>query len=159
MHSLRRYDIDWLRVIAIWLLLLYHIAIGFQPWGVLIGFVQNGESIDGLKPFMSMLNVWRIPILFYISGMGVRFAIQKRNSMELIKERSQRILVPFIFGMLAIVPLHIWLWQKYYHQDMEYTPQPGPSLVSWKYICLCYNVFAIGYLLKKSFQWSSQSGD
>ena len=28
----RRYDIDWLRVIAIGLLLIYHIAIAFQPW-------------------------------------------------------------------------------------------------------------------------------
>jgi len=28
----RRYDIDWLRVIAIGLLLIYHIAIGFHPW-------------------------------------------------------------------------------------------------------------------------------
>ncbi len=26
----RRYDIDWLRVIAIGLLLIYHVAIGFQ---------------------------------------------------------------------------------------------------------------------------------
>ena len=37
--SERRYDIDWLRVIAIGLLLVYHIGIGFQPWGVFIGFI------------------------------------------------------------------------------------------------------------------------
>ncbi len=73
---------------------------------------------------MGMLNVWRIPILFYISGMGVCFAMRKRNWKALIKERAQRILIPFIFGVVAIVPLHILLWQHYYHQDLAYAPHP-----------------------------------
>lgn len=121
----RRYDIDWIRVIAIWLLLLYHIAIGFQPWGALFGFIQNGESLDSLKPFMGILNVWRIPILFYISGMGVRFAIKKRNGRQLVLERGRRILIPFLFGMLCVVPLHVLLWQQYYQQDIRFSPQPA----------------------------------
>lgn len=125
MQSTRRYDIDWLRVIAIWLLLLYHIAIGFQPWGALFGFIQNGESLDSLTAPMAMLNVWRIPILFYISGMGVGFAIRKRNAVELLLERSRRILIPFLFGLLCIVPLHVLLWQQYYRQDIGFTIQPG----------------------------------
>jgi len=125
MQVTRRYDIDWLRVIAIWLLLLYHIAIGFQPWGALIGFIQNGESMDSLKGPMAMLNVWRIPILFYISGMGVGFAIRKRNAAGLLLERSRRILIPFLFGMLCIVPLHILLWQQYYRQDLAFRLQPA----------------------------------
>lgn len=33
--AVRRYDIDWLRVIAIGLLIIYHIGIGFQSWGYL----------------------------------------------------------------------------------------------------------------------------
>ena len=71
-----------------------------------------------------MLNVWRIPILFYISGMGVRFAIRKRNAWQLIKERSLRILLPFLFGIVALVPLHIFLWQKYYRQGLDFSPRP-----------------------------------
>lgn len=125
MQTTRRYDIDWLRVIAIWLLLLYHIAIGFQPWGAMFGFIQNDELITGLVAPMSMLNVWRIPILFYISGMGVCFAMQKRNWRQLVQERSRRILLPLLFGMLAIVPVHILLWQQYYHQDLSYYLRPA----------------------------------
>lgn len=121
----RRYDIDWLRVIAIGLLLIYHIAIGFQPWGVFIGFIQNNDAWEGLWIPMSMLNVWRIPLLFFVSGMGVYFAIQRRNWKQLIVERSKRILLPFVFGMLAIVPLHILLWQEYYHQDITYVFNPA----------------------------------
>ena len=125
MQTTRRYDIDWLRVIAIWLLLLYHIAISFQPWGAIFGFVQNDELIPGLVAPMSMLNVWRIPILFYISGMGVCFALQKRDWWQLVQERSRRILLPFLFGMLVIVPLHVLLWQKYYSQDLSYYLGPA----------------------------------
>ena len=64
----RRYDIDWLRVIAIGLLLFYHIGIGFQPWGVFIGFIQSEKPLESLWIPMSMLNIWRIPLLFFVSG-------------------------------------------------------------------------------------------
>jgi len=125
MSSDRRYDIDWLRVIAIALLLIYHGAIGFQPWGVFIGFIQNNNSMESIWVPMSMLNVWRIPLLFFVSGMGVWFAIQRRNWKQLLLERSKRILLPFVFGMAAIVPLHVLIWQQYYHQDMAYMFNPA----------------------------------
>ena len=115
MATERRHDIDWLRVIAIGLLLIYHIAIVFQPWAVFIGFIRSSESLNGLWKPMSMLNVWRIPLLFFVSGMGVYFAMRKRNWKELVVERSRRILIPFLFGMVAIVPLHFLIFQSYYH--------------------------------------------
>ncbi len=120
--SERRFDIDWLRVIAIGLLLIYHIAIAFQPWAVFIGFIKNEESLEWIWYPMSVLNVWRIPLLFFVSGMGVFFAIQRRNWKMLLLERSKRILLPFLFGMVAIVPLHILVWQVYYKQDLAYDP-------------------------------------
>ncbi|MCW3785427.1 acyltransferase family protein [Plebeiibacterium sediminum] len=121
----RRYDIDWLRVIAIGLLLIYHIAIVFQPWGMFIGFIQSPEPIEGLWKPMTMLNIWRIPLLFFVSGMGVFFAMRKRNIKELLWERTRRILVPLIFGAVAIVPIHIFIWQKFYLQDFRYMPGRG----------------------------------
>ena len=121
----RRYDIDWLRIIAIGLLLIYHIAIAFQPWGVFIGFIQNEKSLESLWIPMAMLNVWRIPLLFFVSGMGVCFAIRKRNWKQLLLERTKRILLPFLFGIFFIVPLHLFVWQKYYSQDLNYSPHPS----------------------------------
>ncbi len=121
----RRYDIDWVRVIAIGLLLVYHVAITFQPWGIMIGFISNDTSWGSLWTPMTMLNVWRIPLLFYISGMGVYFALQNRNWKQLLRERTGRILVPFIFGALVIVPIHVYLWQRYYAMGTGYRPDPG----------------------------------
>lgn len=119
----RRFDIDWLRVIAIGFLIIYHVGFVFLPWGVFIGFIQNGEPINALWNPMSMLNIWRIPLLFFVSGMGVCFAIQRRSWKQLILERTRRILVPFLFGVLCIVPLHLLVWQKYYKQDISYSLQ------------------------------------
>ena len=103
--AIRRYDIDWVRVIAIGLLLLYHVAIAFQSWGVMIGFIATKKPWASLWIPMTMLNVWRIPLLFFVSGMGVYFAIQNRNWKQLLQERASRILLPLVFGMLAIVPI------------------------------------------------------
>lgn len=119
----RRFDIDWLRVIAIGFLIIYHVGFVFLPFGVFIGFIQNGESINSLWTPMSMLNIWRIPLLFFVSGMGVCFAIRRRSWKQLILERTRRILVPFLFGILCIVPLHLLVWQKYYNQDLSYSLQ------------------------------------
>ncbi|MCG8483112.1 MAG: acyltransferase [Clostridia bacterium] len=123
--TMRRHDIDWLRVITIGLLLIYHIAIVFQPFGYMIGFMQNHESWRSLWIPMSMINIWRIPVLFFVSGMGVCFAIRKRNWKQLIKERSLRIFVPFLFGMLAITPLHIYLFQSFYDHPIAYKSGQG----------------------------------
>ena len=120
----RRHDIDWIRVIAIGLLLIYHIAISFQPWGGMMMFLKSEESMEWVWVGMSALNVWRIPLLFFVSGMGVCFAIRRRHWFGLMKERTLRILVPFLFGMAVIVPLHIFIWQDYYSQILSYVFMP-----------------------------------
>ena len=74
---------------------------------------------------MAMINVWRIPLLFFVSGMGVCFAIKRRSWKQLLIERTKRILVPFIFGICCIVPLHVLIWQNYYNQDLVYDPNQG----------------------------------
>ncbi len=123
--SNRRHDIDWLRVIAIGLLLIYHVAIGFQSWGVMIGFITTPKLWPGLWPPMALLNVWRIPLLFFVSGMGVYFAMRQRTLVQLLAERSKRILLPFVFGMFAVVPLHQLLWRHHYGMSLVYSYDPG----------------------------------
>jgi len=149
MHTERRYDIDWLRVIAIGLLLTYHIAIIFQPWAVFIGFMRSTKLMDGLWYPMTLLNVWRIPLLFFVSGMGVYFAMQKRNVKQLLLERGKRILLPYLFGIVAVVPLHFFIFQNFYGQQLTYFAHPAHlwflgNLVI--YISVLFPVFF--YLLK-----------
>ncbi len=95
------------------------------------------------KP-MTMLNVWRIPLLFYVSGMGVFFALRKRNWKQLVLERTRRILVPFIFGFLAITPLHMFIFQSYYKMPFDYFPHAG-------HLWFLGNIFAYVILLSPIF--------
>jgi hypothetical protein len=140
----RRYDIDWLRVITIGLLLIYHIAIVFQPWAPFIGFIKSETSMESIWIPMSALNTWRIPLLFFVSGMGVCFAMRKRNAKELLLERSTRILLPFLFGIFCIVPLHFLVWQSYYNQDIAYHANPS-------HLWFLGNIFAYVLLLLPLF--------
>jgi glucan biosynthesis protein C len=122
---MRRYDIDWIRVIAIGLLLIYHVAIAFQPWGRMLAFITSAEPLLPLWLPMSMLNVWRIPLLFFVSGMGVYFALEKRTWLQLIVERTQRIFIPFLFGMFVLVPICFYIWFDYYNMTKTYVWNPG----------------------------------
>ena len=81
--------------------------------------------MESIWTLMSMINVWRIPLLFFVSGMGVCFAIRRRNWKQLIIERTRRILLPFLFGIVFIVPIHMVIWQNYYNQDINFMPQQG----------------------------------
>lgn len=121
----RRYDIDWLRVFAIFLLIIYHITIMFQPWAFFIGFIKGTETNESLFTMMTVVNVWRIPLLFFVSGMGVMFSLRKRNWKQLLGERTKRILLPLVFGYFAIVPLHLFVLQDFYNFNFSYSPNLG----------------------------------
>ena len=149
MRTERRYDIDWLRVIAIGLLLIYHISIVFQPWALFIAFIQSNESLEMLWKPMSMLNVWRIPLLFYVSGMGLYFAMRKRTWQQLLLERTKRILLPFVFGIVAIVPLHMMLFLQYYRLPISYDLQQGHLWFLGNIFIYVLLLFPIFFYLKK----------
>lgn len=53
---------------------------------------------------MQFINPWRMPMLFLISGIGVWFALGQRSGPAFLKERIQRLLIPFVFGLLVVLP-------------------------------------------------------
>ncbi|MEQ8561057.1 MAG: acyltransferase [Cytophagales bacterium] len=154
--SIRRYDIDWLRVIAIGFLLIYHVAIPFQPWGVFFGFIKSPEDLDSIWIPMSMINIWRIPLLFFVSGMGLYFSMKKRNWKRLLSERARRILLPFIVGILTVVPMQVLIWQHYYNQDLKFDLNPAHLWFLgniFSYVLILIPVFY--YLKKNEDKWRS----
>jgi hypothetical protein len=62
----RRADLDWLRVIAFWLLIYFHAAIAFVPGG--IPMIQNAEVSPVLQVMVGFLHEFRLALLFLISG-------------------------------------------------------------------------------------------
>ena len=124
--SSRRYDVDSIRVIVLMLLILYHTAVSFQPWATDIFFIENKQSLEPFWHFaMNLINIWRIPILFVVSGMGLRFAMERRNWSTLISDRALRIGLPLCFGTLCVVPIYIYIFNHYYGKDQFYSAHPG----------------------------------
>ncbi len=103
--KIRRYDLDWLRVIVFGLLIFYHVGMFFVPWG---WHIKNNTIYNWLTWPMLFLNQWRLPILFVISGMGTYYALGKRSLLQFNWERFKRLGIPLIFGMLFIVPPQIY---------------------------------------------------
>ncbi|MDF0715180.1 acyltransferase family protein [Muricauda sp. 334s03] len=103
--TIRRYDLDWLRVIVFGLLIFYHVGMFFVPWG---WHLKNNVIYDWLRWPMLFLNQWRLPILFVISGMGTYYALGKRSMGRFVWERFLRLGIPLVAGMILIVPPQVY---------------------------------------------------
>ncbi|KAA1244240.1 acyltransferase family protein [Aquimarina sp. RZ0] len=109
---MRRYDLDWLRVIVFGLLILYHVGMFFVSWG---WHLKNNIIYTWLQWPMLFLNQWRLPILFVISGMSTYYAFSYRNLWQFNLERIKRLLLPLLFGMLFIVPPQVYFERLAYN--------------------------------------------
>jgi glucan biosynthesis protein C len=97
----RRVDLDWIRIIAFGLLILYHVGMLFVPWDY---HVKSAHILPSLEPLMLALNPWRLSLLFLVSGAATRFMANKLAPAALFKGRAARLLPPLLFGMFVIVP-------------------------------------------------------
>lgn len=113
----RRYDLDWLRFIAFALLILYHIGMFYVSWG---WHVKSVYASPAAEPLMSLLNPWRLSLLFFISGVAVRFASDKMASGAFAASRLKRLGLPILFGMTVIVAP-----QTYFELVQSGTIRPG----------------------------------
>ena len=106
----RLYYLDWLRVIAIGLLILFHIGMVYVPeWG----FHFKVEADDyWLQNAMLLLSPWRMGLLWFISGVALRFMWHKYQLLNLIWLRSLAILLPLLIGVLLIVPPQLYIEMK-----------------------------------------------
>jgi glucan biosynthesis protein C len=102
----RRHDIDALRVLAFAGVILYHVAMYYVadwPW-----HLKSPHAAEWLQTPMRALNLWRMDLVFLISGLALGFLQRSRPTGALLRERSWRLLLPLVFGMLVIVPFQAY---------------------------------------------------
>jgi surface polysaccharide O-acyltransferase-like enzyme len=98
---------DWLRIGAFALLILYHIGMFFVPWG---WHVKIAQPMDWVQIPMMATNSWRLPLLFLVSGYAsAALSAKLGGAGAFLRSRSARLLIPLIFGMIVVVPVQPWI--------------------------------------------------
>ncbi len=147
----REYGLDWLRVTAFGILIFYHSGMIFVPWEF---HIKNAEQSDALAWIMVFFNRWRLPLLFFISGCGVRFSLRRRSMREFAAERVKRLLIPVLFGIFVVVPPQIYVerlqkgagfgYAEFYRTVFAFVPYPDGNM-SWHH--LWFAVYLLVYSL------------
>jgi glucan biosynthesis protein C len=107
--SVRRYELDWLRACAVFGLIPFHAVVVFTTASG--DYVKNTETSPGMDILISLIATWGMPLIFLVGGASACFALQSRSPRAYITERLSRLLIPFLFGMLVIVPIQVYIGQ------------------------------------------------
>ena len=100
--STRRYYADWVRVIAVCVLVIYHTTAMFNPLDPLAAV--KGKPIPATAFFSAFIHEWRLALLFIVSGGGTFYALGSQSWTRFVRGRFRRLIVPLIFGTLLLVP-------------------------------------------------------
>ena len=146
----RLHYLDWLRVIAILAVFLVHVSDVFNT----VGFeIKNAEQSVAITIAQGMIFPWGMPLFFLIAGAGSYFALRHRTAGQFTRERTLRLLVPFLTGSLLLGPIQVFLswrhrvetgvttWTLAQFVDERFW-HPGPK---W-FGAIGYHMWFLGYL-------------
>jgi glucans biosynthesis protein C len=148
----RLYYIDWIRIIAFSLLILLH---GMVPFTAIPWEINNGERSELLTRIVFWLHQWRLPLLFFVSGLGINLSMKSRTLASFYGERFRRLFVPLLFAMFFLIPIQPYFeflqkgkisagyWQ-FYQQVWELKVYPDGPL-TWSH--MWFVVYLIAFIL------------
>lgn len=102
----RLYFLDWVRIIAFFILIFYHVGMYYVSWD---WHVKSVAASNGPEPFMLASGPWRLSLLFLVSGVASSFMLARGKVLRVLRQRTVRLLVPLVFGMLVVVPPQSYL--------------------------------------------------
>lgn len=108
-HSMpqRRIDLDWLRIILFALVILHHVGMFYTSnWG---WHAKSQYRSEWLESALLILEPWRMPAIWLISGIAIRFVLAKVSLGRFVALRTLRLLLPLLFGILIIVPPQLYV--------------------------------------------------
>ena len=120
----RRYDLDWLRVLAILAIFVFHCTRPFDADG---WHIKNPTTYIAIGVWKEFAMTWGMPLILLISGASVYFALEKVSGRKYLKGICARLLLPLLVGIFTHVALQVYLeikqkgsfsgsfWQFYPH--------------------------------------------
>lgn len=110
---MRKHYIDNLRNLTILLLFPVHTLMVWNDFGSKFYIWQGGNRL--LSTCIVLVNPWFMPLLFGLAGISARHALEKRSVSEFVKERVYKLLLPFLFGTVFLVPVQTLFARKFFH--------------------------------------------
>ncbi len=119
----RRYDIDWLRVFATYLLFPFHVGKVYDvpPYYP----IKSPDLTPALNNFTSFVHLWHMPLFFVLAGWSLHASWSLRGERAVLRERVNRIFIPFLAGTVTLCVV-----VGYYERVM----MPGQDLTFWQYL-------------------------
>ena len=102
----RRYDLDWVRVLAIMSVFFYHSTRFFNlgDW-----HVKNAVTYIGVDALERFMEIWMMPLVFLISGASIFYAMDKGGAGKFFKDKVLRLLVPLLVVVFTHASFQVYL--------------------------------------------------
>lgn len=150
----RIYFLDNLRTFMIFLVVLYHAGLVYESSGSIAFFwIVDDPSTNDLVGILNiLLDIFIMTVIFFISGFLTPLSLKNKTSWIFIKNKFRRLIIPWIAGVLILIPLYkvIYLysrelpqesWVTYFHFSNEIFSQ------SWLWFLPVLFLFDLIYLL------------
>jgi glucans biosynthesis protein C len=105
-NPVRLYYLDWLRVLAILTVFVYHSTRFFnmEDW-----HVKNPTWYPAVEVWNVFAGTWMMPLIFVISGASLYYAVGKGNAGKFVKDKTLRLLIPLLVGDFTHASLQVYL--------------------------------------------------
>jgi len=107
----RIHYVDWLRVLAVLLLLPFHTLRVFNANDPF--YVKSALTSMPISYLLAFIDRWHMPLLFMLAGASTFLAMRKRTGGQYVSERVKRLLVPFVLGLLIVIPPQTWIGGRF----------------------------------------------
>lgn len=107
----RRYDFDWLRVLAVLLLIPFHSMHIFILKLYSVVYIKNAEGVPAFEAISQFIHIFHMPLLFVLAGASTYLAFQTRTKKQYIQERVRKLLIPAIAGLVFLIPPMTYIYQ------------------------------------------------
>ncbi|MBS0361212.1 MAG: acyltransferase family protein [Proteobacteria bacterium] len=104
--SARRTDLDWIRVSAFGLLILYHVGLVYSPYD---WHIRSTHTFDWMREVLLVTQPWRLTLLFLVSGAALSFVSSGKTAAAVLGSRAARLGPPLLFGVIFLVPVQAWI--------------------------------------------------
>jgi Acyltransferase family len=94
--------LDWLRVLALVGVFLYHAV---HPFDTLDWHVKNADQTQLITGLLVFFSAWGLGLFFLLAGAGACLSLRSRSAGGYAAERLSRLLVPLVVAWVLLAPL------------------------------------------------------